>query len=59
MKAADSSQANKILKDYNTDSCSTAISGLTEELNRVKDMDLSDLTLDDADKITNFRKGFI
>ena len=52
VNAADSSQANKILKDYNTDSCGTAISGLTEELNRVKDMDLSDLTLNDADKIT-------
>ena len=57
VKAADSSQANKILKDYNTDSCSTAISGLTEELNRVKDMDLSDLTLDDADKITKLQEG--
>lgn len=57
VKAADSSQANKILKDYNTDSCSTAISGLTEELNRVKDMNLSDLTLDDADKITKLQEG--
>ena len=53
VKAADSSQANKILKDYNTDSCSTAISGLTEELNRVKDMDLSDLTLPTVRTDTN------
>ena len=57
VNAADSSQANKILKDYNTDSCGTAISGLTEELNRVKDMDLSDLTLNDADKITKLQEG--
>lgn len=52
---ADSSQANAIMKDYNTESCSTAVSGLTKEMKELKKLELENITPGNVDDITKLQ----
>lgn len=50
----DSSQANKILEKFNTDTCDEAMSGLIKEMDTLRDTDLSKM---DADEIMKLQQS--
>lgn len=55
-KGTDSSQANKIMQDYNTESCSNAVAGLTEEMEQLKKLELDKVTPDNIEEITKIQE---
>lgn len=53
----DSSEISKIMEDYNSDSCGTAIKDLLTERDELKGVDLSTLTSDSIAEITQMQEG--